>query len=297
MKRTELTRLTLTKVAASGSFAGSADYILTSFGLTATEEIKAIHLGASPMERVTIVVDLGEPLDHGPGFRYEGVFRLVRLEDGKECLLDEGEATKASVDEKFGTINFSGKGKVLPSYQFACKSSPFTTRKIYIGGKTAEQLIAEMVKQGICVGGDAFTIMTRKAFKGPPKDHVFETTEVEREIEVAFVHCYDLGLVGEPYGVDIRKAAKKRGLELLPAEAGPHLRLQYMDQPSEEYLTVAMEPIQTYTPSFLHAPTCFMMRTPISDYGGSGMVPHPYFEGTHHNWPDVPGHMYAFLVP
>ena len=290
-------RLTLSKVAASGSFAGSTDYILASFGLATDGESQRPHLGASPIQGVVIAVDLKEPIDWGPGQRYAGKYKLVRLGDNKELVLDEGEATKASFDEKSGTINFSGKGKVLPAYSFYCKTNPDFRRKIIrIGGKTAEQLIAEMKAQGIQVCGDAYTIMTRKAFKSPPRDHVFETTEAETEIEIALVDGYDLGLTGEPYGDDVRKAAKKRGLGLLSAEAGPHLRLQYMDQPPEEYLTVVMEPILTYTPSFLHAPTMFEMRTPIYDYGGSGMVPHPYFEGTHHNWKKLACSTYAFLV-
>jgi hypothetical protein len=297
LEEDSLKRLTLSEVKASGSFEGSTDYILTSFGLTATGELKCPYLGACPIHGVDIVVDLSEPIDWGPGQRFKGEYKLVRLEGGREHLLDKGEASYATFDEKSGTINFSGKGNILPSYSFVCKTDPnFRMKTIRIGGKSAEQLIVEMKTQGIIVDGAVIYLMTRKASKNPPPDHVFETTETEREIRIALVDGYDLGLTGEAFGDDMRTAAKKQGLNLLPAEAGPHLRLQYMDQQADEHLTVAMVPIKNYRPS-LNGANTFLIRTPVYDYEGSGMVAHPYFEGTHDNWKKGAYQTFAFLIP
>lgn len=51
----------------------------------------------------------------------------------------------------------------------------------------------------------------------------------------------ELGLEDRATTSDIYAAAKKQGLEPCPAEVGPQLRLQYLDQPKYEYLLVGME--------------------------------------------------------
>jgi hypothetical protein len=50
---------------------------------------------------------------------------------------------------------------------------------------------------------------------------------------------------------DLYRRALQLGLELCPAEAAPHLRLEYLNQPVGEFLHVAMRPIATYGGDFV----------------------------------------------
>ena len=74
---------------------------------------------------------------------------------------------------------------------------------------------------------------------------------VETEIELVNVSGAELGLEElAPRQVIYDRATKQRNLDLVPAEAGPQLRLQYSDQPVYEYLTMAMEPITDHRSMF-----------------------------------------------
>jgi len=58
----------------------------------------------------------------------------------------------------------------------------------------------------------------------------------------------DLGFAQNPTTDELYAKAKELGLELCPAETGPHLRLKYeevfkREQPMNEYLRVAMKQI------------------------------------------------------
>ena len=69
----------------------------------------------------------------------------------------------------------------------------------------------------------------------------FATDEIE--IELVKVSAAELGFKNGASRKDIYDRALKLGLSSCPNEIGPALRLQYTDQPMNEWLLVAMEPI------------------------------------------------------
>lgn len=64
-----------------------------------------------------------------------------------------------------------------------------------------------------------------------------------KDLELVMVTVAELGFENGATLREIYERAKTLGLDLCPAEAGPQLRLQYTDQPMNEWLLVAMEPI------------------------------------------------------
>ena len=77
---------------------------------------------------------------------------------------------------------------------------------------------------------------------------VFHLTRGKQALDLAVVSVAELGFAaGENVTLeDVYDRAYLLGFALLPAEAGPLLRLQYLDQPAGEFLHVAMQPIALY---------------------------------------------------
>ncbi len=65
----------------------------------------------------------------------------------------------------------------------------------------------------------------------------------EVDLDLVIMSVGDLGFKGSACYADICAKAVELGLELCPAEVGPALRLQYGDQPRDEWLRIAMEAI------------------------------------------------------
>ncbi|MGH9541145.1 MAG: hypothetical protein ACRD2H_04605 [Terriglobales bacterium] len=67
--------------------------------------------------------------------------------------------------------------------------------------------------------------------------------ETPREIELVLVTLAEFGFATCALYDKIYARARTLGLDIVPAEAGPQLWLAYPDQPTEERLLIAMEPI------------------------------------------------------
>lgn len=77
-------------------------------------------------------------------------------------------------------------------------------------------------------------------------NQILEKVKFSKEkkiIDLEIVTVSDLGFNGWTSYKDIIDKAKEMGYELCPAEIGPLLRMEYTDQPLNEWLYIAMEPI------------------------------------------------------
>lgn len=75
------------------------------------------------------------------------------------------------------------------------------------------------------------------------KSKDFKTLEKLEKINLIRLTVKDLGFERGATTDEIYKRAEEIGLELCPAEVGPHYRLKYTDQPLGEWLSVAMKQI------------------------------------------------------
>jgi hypothetical protein len=104
-----------------------------------------------------------------------------------------------------------------------------------IGGKTKEKLRQELEEQKINVSGYAQEMIQSK---------YFTTQNNKEQITLVRLKVRDLGFTNGATTQEIYDKAKQLGLDLCPAEIGPNLRLQYIDQPLGEWFFVAMEQIR-----------------------------------------------------
>lgn len=100
--------------------------------------------------------------------------------------------------------------------------------------KSGEDFCSTLEQDNYKVSEWARTILRQKMF-----------TVATKETDIDLI-CLSIVELGFPEGAsyhDICARAKDVGLSLCPAEVGPQLRLQYVDQPQEESLLIAMEAI------------------------------------------------------
>ena len=127
-------------------------------------------------------------------------------------------------------------------------------KTIEVGGYKGANAIREAMNTASChirIGDDADEILGRLAFP-------FNKTPVELDLVVLSVFELDLGdkpahdsvelmAGGQASLHDIYDRAVALGFELCPAEVGPALRLNYLDQPIGEFLHIAMTPVARYS--------------------------------------------------
>jgi hypothetical protein len=105
--------------------------------------------------------------------------------------------------------------------------------------KTVDALRDALDAKRIHVGNRADEILGRAAFN---------LSKMRRDARLVILAVSELGFEEEGASLDdIYACARQLGFELCPAEVGPQLRLQYLNQPLGEFLHIAMAPIARYS--------------------------------------------------
>ncbi len=106
---------------------------------------------------------------------------------------------------------------------------------VTVGGKDLNQLQRELSENKINVSSYAEYMM---------RTGLSLTKGVGQNLDIVRLKVGDLGLPDDyPTTDKIFKRAEELGLELCPADLGPNYRLQYKDQPMNEWFSIGMKPI------------------------------------------------------
>ncbi len=188
----------------------------------------------------------------GFGYSYSRDSRIVELlaqRNPEEDMPVVFECTKDQIARNINKINENTRayvGKLEPGIfqklpdnlkhiytQFPERK--ISIEKVEIGGKTKEQLTQELEIAGIKISAYA---------KGMIENPDFTTNQNPEEMTLVKLKIVDLGFIRNTPLQEIYERAKELGLELCPAEVGPHYRLKYQNQPMDEWIYVGMRPIR-----------------------------------------------------
>lgn len=192
--------------------------------------------------------EINDPIE---GFGYQRDPRIAELREqrsSKEDMPIVFECTEEQIAHNPNEINENTKayvGKLEPGiFQKLPENlehiyTSFPEKKIRretieIGGKTAEQLLNELEQAGIKITNRARSMILSRDFA------VSKNAEAATLIRLT---VSDLGFMRNVTTDQIYRRAEELGLELCPADAGLHYRLQYRNQPMNEWISVGMKQI------------------------------------------------------
>jgi hypothetical protein len=152
------------------------------------------------------------------------------------------------------TSKGAGAPVASPTHIAPIASQTQVWKTISVGGSKGVNAVRQAMETAPCpiaISDDADEILGRPAFpfiKQPVELDlvalsVFELGFGDQDAR----NDVELGANVEVSLRDIYARAVSLGFELSPAEVGPALRLQYLDQPHGEFLQIAMSPVAKYT--------------------------------------------------
>jgi hypothetical protein len=232
-------------------FGGEADiYRKKSQDMRELTALEGKHEKEEPFtkEDLIFLYEINSSID---GFGYERDPRIEELRSGRnaeEDMLVILECAKDQIAHVPSEINKNTKAYVGQLEPGIFKKLPENLEYIYtsfpdkkvrrenveIGGKGAEQLIAELETANIKISENAKDVLLSKEFV-PGKDR--------EEATLIRLTVADLGFKTSVTTDQIYERAQALGLELCPADTGPNYRLKYQNQPLGEWISVGMKQI------------------------------------------------------
>ena len=185
------------------------------------------------------------------GFGYQKDPRIAELRKDRnveEDMLAIFECTKDQIAHVPSEITENTKAYVGQLEPGIFQKLPDTLEHVYtsfpekkirresveIGGKSKEQLISEMEAQGINISNYAKSMMDNPDFiVGSSRE----------EAKLVRLTVADLGFKTSATIDQVFERAQALGLELCPPDTGPNYRLQYKDQPLNDWVRIGMKQI------------------------------------------------------
>ncbi len=210
------------------------------------------------------IYEINAPIE---GFGYDKDPRVAELRGARnvdEDILVVFECDESQIARSVDQINESTKayvGKLEPGIfdrlpegvEHVYTKFPegrVRRQNIEIGGKDEQELENLLERSGFQIYGYAKSMMEHDDFKRSlrepdPKQPDWKKWKLKspEEAKLIRLHVEDLGFPSGATTDQIYARAEELGLELCPPEVGPQFRLQYTNQPMNEYVYVGMKQI------------------------------------------------------